>query len=87
MESTELKCKHCGSTLKQVKMPPESDWNVPYQMICMNDECGYYQRGWDWMRQNYKVKASYRYRYNTFNGEDGPIPVFSPMDLKDLVVD
>jgi hypothetical protein len=80
-------CKHCGAELSKVLMPLGSDWGVEYFMICMNDECGYYVRGWKWMLEQFKVHSSYRYKYDTFTGQDGPIPVFTPDDLKSLVAE
>ncbi len=79
-------CKYCGKELKKVMMPPESDWGAEYLWICMNDDCGYFQRGWDWMKENYKVTSSYRYKINPVNGSEGPIPVTSPDDMKDWIV-
>ncbi len=79
-------CKYCGKKLEKVLMPPESDWGVEYFLICMSDECPYYVRGWTWMKERFKVSASYRYKYNPENGEEGPIPVKSPDDMKDWVV-
>lgn len=80
-------CKHCGKEMNVVAMPFDSDWGGEYLMVCFNDECSYYQRGWDWMAQNYKVKSSYRYRINPSNGSEGPIPVTNPMYLRDLVIE
>jgi hypothetical protein len=52
-------CKYCGGELEKVLMPVESDWGVEYFLVCMNDECSYFVRGWDWMKEKYKVHASY----------------------------
>ncbi|MFP4368790.1 MAG: hypothetical protein ACLFR2_04350 [Candidatus Kapaibacterium sp.] len=82
-----ITCKHCGSELKKVSLPVDSDFGVEYLMVCFNDECEYYKRGWNWMGENYNVRASYRYKYNTFTGEDGPLPVFSPHTFKTAIVE
>ena len=79
-------CKYCGKELDKVLMPPESDWGVEYFFICMNDECSYFVRGWDWMQEKFKVHASYRYKYDPEKDTSGPIPVKSPQDMKDWVV-
>jgi hypothetical protein len=79
-------CKYCGGELSKVLIPQESDWGVEFFMICMNDECSYYVKGWDWMQEQYKVKASYRYKYDPSSDIEGPIPVKSPNDMKDWVV-
>lgn len=80
-------CKHCGSELKKVNLPPDTDFNCAYIYVCMNDECGYYTRGWEWMRSHYNVTGSYRYKINPFYGDDGPLPVQSPYTWKDMVED
>lgn len=87
MEDKKLICKHCGQELKKVLMPPDSDWGVAFQYICMNDDCSYYVRGWDWMQKQYAVKASYRFRHNPFSGDEGPMPVMTPTDLKHYVAE
>ncbi len=79
-------CKYCGKEMDKVLMPPESDWQVEYFMICMNDDCPYYVRGWNWMKEQFKVNASYRNKYNPEDGTLMPIPVKSPDDMKDWVV-
>jgi hypothetical protein len=80
-------CKHCGKEMNRVAMPFDSDWGVEYLIVCLNDECSYYKRGWEWMQQNYNVTSSYRYRIDPTNGSDGPIPVTNPMYLRDLVIE
>ena len=80
------KCKYCGCELDKVMMPPETDWGVEYFYVCMNDECEYYVKGWQWMYEKYNVKASYRYKYNPFQSDEGPIPVRSPEDYRGWVV-
>jgi len=84
MES--IKCKYCGGELSKVAMSPMSDWNVEYMWICMNDECDYYTKGWDWMWNRFKVMVSYRYYYNPFHKTDGPFPVTKSSDLKDSII-
>lgn len=82
----ELKCKYCGTKLSKVVLPDDSDWNVEYLWICMNDECSYYQKGWDWMWNKFKVFVSYRYFYNSFLDTDGPFPVAKQEDLKNSII-
>ncbi len=80
------KCKYCGKEMTKVLMPPESDWGVDYFWVCMEDDCKYFVEGWDWMKTKFKVKASYRYKINPYNGEGAPIPVKDPSDMKDWIV-
>lgn len=80
-------CPHCGARLLKWKVPDNSTWDVDYQYACFNDDCPYYQRGWDWMMKNFKAHASYRYRYNPATGESGPLAVWSKTAIKDFIVD
>ncbi len=87
LENPELrKCPHCGSEMLRWYTPPDSTWGTAYQYVCFNDECGYYVRGWEWMQSQYNKKASYRHRYNPFNGDSGPVPVWSPDALRSRII-
>jgi len=70
-------CPHCGGKLSRWSVPDDSTWGGFEQRVCFNDDCPYFLRGWEWMRENYNVTASYRFRYNPENGETGPLPVWS----------
>jgi hypothetical protein len=80
------KCPHCGARMSKWYTPPESTWGTPYQYVCFNDECGYHQRGWAWMKSQYNKDASYRHRYNPFDGSSGPIPVWSKLALRERIM-
>jgi hypothetical protein len=80
------KCPHCGSEMVRWFTPPQSSWESPYQYVCFNDQCDYYQRGWDWMLSQFGKKASYRHRYDPFNGESGPLPVWSASALRSDII-
>jgi hypothetical protein len=80
------KCRHCGSEMERWFTPPESSWEGIYQYVCFNDECSYYARGWEWMQSHFSRKASYRHRYNPFTGDSGPLPVWSPMALRNGII-
>jgi hypothetical protein len=81
-----LVCKHCQAELTKVLMPPDTDWGVEYLMVCMNDDCGYFIRGWKHMKEKYNKKASYRHQLNTFTGYEGPLPCTSKEDYTGWVV-
>jgi hypothetical protein len=85
-EETKI-CPHCGKPLKKWVPANESSWGSHYQLVCFNDECPYYVRGWSWMKDQFQQKASYRYRYNPQNQEEGPLPVWSPDALKSGIID
>jgi len=71
------KCPHCGEAMKKWKTPQASTWSTPFQWVCFNDECQYFVRGWDWMMESQKVKASYRCRMDPETGTCGPLPTWS----------
>ena len=77
-EDVQNVCPHCSQNLLKWLNPDDSSWGHGYQLVCFNDECPYYKRGWKWMKDHYNVTASYRYRHNPETGEKGPLPVRSP---------
>mgnify|MGYP003574263919 CR=1 FL=1 len=78
-------CPHCGGGLGRWTPPDSSTWTGE-QRICLNDDCPYYKKGWVWMRDQYGVHASYRYRLDPETGASGSLPVNSPHALKDIAV-
>jgi hypothetical protein len=78
-------CPHCGSRLSPWSSPDLTSWGGRVLYVCFDDTCPYYQEGWDWMLQQYNVKASYRHRYDPETGEIGPLAVWSQEALKDQV--
>ena len=84
-ENIKKVCKHCGAELKKVVLPPDSDFNVEYLLVCMNDDCPYYVSGWAWMAEKFNQKVSYRYKYDPFTNVEGPLPALTPEMWKDMV--
>jgi hypothetical protein len=80
-------CPHCGKTLTKWVPSIENSWGPQYQLVCFNDECPYYVKGWDWMRTRFQQNVSYRYRYNPETGETGPLPVWSEMALRGGIIE
>ncbi len=81
------KCKHCGAPMKKMTPPQLAPFGSSYFWVCFNDDCGYYERGWEWMLTNFNVRSSYRYKYDPFTGESGPLPVWSSDALKKNILD
>ena len=80
-------CPHCGEKLLLWRNPDMSSWGTGTQWVCFNDGCSYFQRGWKWMKENYNVTASYRYRFNPVNGASGPLPVWSATACRNNIVE
>ncbi len=80
-------CPYCKSKLIKWLNPDDSSWGFGHQLVCFNDDCAYYQRGWNWMKEHYNVTASYRFRYNPETGEKGPLPVWSPKAGKGSIIE
>jgi hypothetical protein len=83
---TETRCPHCGETLAKWENPELNSWSGEYQYVCFNDECPYFVRGWNWMQEQFKVTASYRYRLDPATGESGPLPVWSKQALRTSIL-
>ena len=80
------RCPHCLAPMVRWETPPSTAWSGEFQYVCFNDECPYFVRGWVWMRERYNVAASYRYRLDPATGETGPLPVWSPTALRNLII-
>lgn len=79
-------CPHCGRTLAQWANPQMTNWSGEFQLVCFNDDCPYFVRGWAWMQERFNVTASYRYRLDPTTGERGPLPVWSPQALRSNIL-
>jgi len=66
--------------------PQLASWSGEYQLVCFNDECSYFIRGWEWMQSRFNVCASYRHRIDPVTGEAGPLPVWSRQALKTNII-
>jgi hypothetical protein len=87
---TTLQCPHCGEKLKKWLVPDnpfEVTWDNEFMYICFNDHCPYYVRGWDHMSREGNRGVSYRLMYNPEKDVCMPIPVPSPMALRESVVE
>ncbi len=80
------RCPHCLTPMVRWGNPQSTTWSGEYQYVCFNDACPYYVRGWVWMREHYNVAASYRYRLDPVTRETGPLPVWSPTALRNLII-
>ncbi len=82
-------CPHCGDKLKKWLVPDNPfvcTWDNEFMYICFNDDCSYYQRGWDFMRREGN-SGSYRLMYNPEKDTCNPIPVPNDNALKEGIMD
>ena len=68
-------------------MPDQGGWNNDIHEACFNNDCPYYQKGWAWMREQYEVRASYRYRIDPKTKVASPLPVWSETAILDRIVE
>ncbi len=79
-------CPHCGEQIKAFDMPAELSWGK-IQWACFNNDCSYYREGWDWIKENYNGKGSYRYRVtNLETGASSPLSVWSEKAMIDRII-
>ena len=79
-------CPHCGEELKKWLVPDEATWDDEFFCVCFNNECPYYKRGWEWMKQQYNQEASYRYALNPNTGGALMIPVWDEEATRMMIV-
>ncbi len=84
-EASRMTCPHCGTPLQKVALP-DTMFDHEYDLVCFNDECPYFVRGWKWMEEHYGVTSSYRYRVDGVSGYASPIAVWSAGALRDHVI-
>lgn len=87
MAKVPANCPHCGQKLSRLELPVGLTWEEPFHLVCFNDECPYYVKGWEIMSARYGRRVSYRYRVNPETGESGPIPVWSASALRNKIID
>ena len=87
MEAYTGTCPHCSSRLKRWRVPEDATWSEEFFFVCFNDDCPYYQQGWEWMKQKYNQRSSYRHAVNPTTGGALPLPVWSDSATREMIVD
>ena len=85
-----LCCPHCDEKLRKWEVPDNpfcQTWDNDYMYICFNDECSYFERGWEHMRKNFDKTLSYRFMFNPANNACMPMPVPSYRALKEGIME
>ena len=80
-------CPHCDSVLLPWRTPDDSTWGGEIRLVCFDDECPYFVRGWQVMMERQAVSASYRFLLDPKTGFTGPVPVWSKHALKDQIIE
>jgi hypothetical protein len=66
-------------------VPDEATWSEEFFYVCFNDDCSYYKSGWDWMKERYNQRASYRYAVNPAGGASLMLPVSSDIASREMI--
>ena len=85
----DLACPYCGTRMKKWAVPDNpfgQTWAEDHMYICFNDDCPYYVRGWNVSAQSYR-SGSYRLMYNPRRGSCQPVPVPTPLALRESIVE
>ena len=80
-------CPHCNTRLQAFELPDATGYEGGFHLACFNDECPYFIRGWEHMKTNYAVNASYRYRIDPTTAKDSPLAVWSKDAIKDRIIE
>ena len=80
-------CPHCGSKFKKWQVPVDASWDDEYFLVCFNDDCSYYKKGYEWMMEQYNQRYSYRYAVNPNHGGNFPLPVWSDLATTEMIVE
>jgi hypothetical protein len=80
-------CPHCGSLLKKWLTPDGTGWSEGFFLVCFNDDCPYYQQGWEWMKQQYNQHVSYRFMVSPTTGVASMVPVWSDAATREMIVE
>ncbi len=87
MSDDQATCPHCGDKLKKWMVPEGASWDDEFFLVCFNNDCAYYVRGWKWMKEQYNQKGSYRYALNPNTGGSLMIPVWDADATRQMIVD
>lgn len=87
MSEESATCRHCGEKLLKWMVPEGASWSDEFFLVCFNNDCPYYVRGWTWMKEQFNQQASYRYALNPNTGASLMIPVWDENATRQMIVD
>ena len=87
MSDQQTKCPHCEGELNKWMVPDGASWDDEFFLVCFDNDCPYYARGWKWMKEQYNQNASYRYALNPNTGGSLMIPVWNADATRQMIVD
>ncbi|WP_130470204.1 hypothetical protein [Candidatus Magnetaquicoccus inordinatus] len=76
----ERACRHCGQPMSKW-LATHNDWGdgmgfcTDIMLVCFNDECPIYVKGWNTLYDKYRKVGSVRHFYNPDDGFQGVLPV------------
>jgi SAM-dependent methyltransferase len=84
-----LCCPHCDEPLQKWIVPqtPFTEWPNEYFLMCFNDHCPYFARGWQHMADQGNVGWSCRFMYDDLTDTIHAVPVQSRNALKANIVE
>lgn len=78
-------CPHCGEPLKKWATPDFSTWVDDFHWVCFNDDCDYFQEGFDHMEETRGIRCSYRYMCGFKGQKTGPLSVPNEKMGRDMI--
>lgn len=75
-------CPHCQKEISVVETSSYSRWRGEYLGVCLNNECPYFIKSWEVMKEQGN-HAGYRY-YKDLHGSSGPLAV-GPVEMRCLL--
>ncbi len=79
-------CPHCNGKMDKWSTPDNSTWVNEFYLVCFNDDCPYFIKGWAHLKNTQNVNASYRHQVNPETGVSSPLPCWSKDAHKDRII-
>ena len=90
---TQTDCIHCGQPMLEWSASQNDfgdglGYGATMMLVCFNDDCPMYVKGWNSMFDRYGRVGSVRYFYNPDDGDNGVLPVAHRSALRgDIIKD